>query len=1527
MSEEKSPNDDQERFKALVENYLNERNWTQARFAEETCVPHDEQRWNKFLNHGKPFVGRKVARRWATALRIPRGEVPSLLQWPVDEEEEAIEELAPYLERLSEAQRLPYYEVLQSLLGNDARPPSLTRVFVQPEYWTQTEPNLLLGGTAPELRHDLHAALLQHQNIVLQGAAGSGKSSVTSELTKEIGHTLQNGADKLRVVPIQIIAREFVESFKNEDFNRSVKSFIESETGVQKELGHFPKPPPYRYGKWLLIFDGVDEIVDPAIRYSLVTNILELAEREVSPYRLLVTGRPLEEFDRLKSPTFARYNLLPFREDQVAEFIEKWFGATAKESASDMTSEFHSWLKTGRLGEIATSPAMLTIAAIVFQYSADPLPASRADLYAAYTDIALQRKFRKEKLKETWGRDGALRLALSDKPKDYGEAGRSLANGLLATQKQFFQDCALRLQHEAEIDFIKIGIEMVLGAPWRDDIPYNFRSDPDELKPWINELINGSGVVQVRRKRYTFIHNTIREYLAAIHLHETLTIEQDRRALVQRWSEARWREIVLFFLCLTNRSTDDGLTISDHLRSILSSGDRGVHFAISALAEGVQVDKDTEKAIIAAFVDRINTWNSCKELLSTFRSPNPTEVIRMTSHDPRIRHALIGYVLRGGISCPKSSREIFALYSEIADPVDLEKLARNGAVLWMRVGAMSNLLRHGELSRARPIIEDAMPRLGARYGLEIVTALVSCGAHEELLWVVHLPQASKIVRLAALLFLENDELTKLERSSLTASLASEVTDWEPLTGDVLLRFAESEKLSLLLEIKTLRRDLGLKFCGALIKAGHGKATIGYLDEAFLTGTASDQVQAAKLLANLESSSELLAKVQALYKSPRLNSSELLELAKLGASLGDSSLLENLIKTGAISAIDKYSAIVFYARLDPSHRRFAFDTLCSIAAGPDADRIDRMVIESALAIDDSEAGVSAAIFLMEEYQIGGGDCFHKIANSNALARLVLAPKVTKGQRTYAVSALADLGEGGQLHSFAGSPELDFDLRVLCAEKLSDLGWTSEANTHAKNLLNESTTAQKVHLLAKHHVFGLENIAQPMLESIRANDDVHPSVRFEAAKLLAKDPWHQSPSFEDVYWLVSDNHSKELQLESVDWVTSKMCGSSNPDFPTPVRSYLINSIFTIIRDTGFEATLRKQAFDVLRFRFENICPPLDVAQTLVSLFEEADFVILSYLAVHQKELSCGLDLLVKSSRALKDNSDRISLAGLAFRSGYKDFALDEIKKIEIDRSSADEVLSYAFLLKQCELKKEAKSEFEYLISDRRAQAHLRFYSVHELFDWGEISGQVANDFIDVIAQCAESSKADVLTNYLSLAEKGATAEDMGFFDGALELEELPFDLKLQICRLLASHGKKLDTKTFLERSLMGPLGDAIAACGVLSQYMPETVTPAKVKQALSSFGKFELDGLYEICAGTKDHSDSDSISEEIVSFVVFCVDDPGLVRKFAQRLSQNGMGEIAVRFAVWLKGVSRETLIDDWKLEPSLADEFLEKSGAN
>lgn len=134
---------------------------------------------------------------------------------------------------------------------------------------------------------------------------------------------------------------------------------------------------------WLVCVDGLDEILDPgrrrdavqALRWRLVNH---------GPHRFLVTSRPLflAELRPLYEAGAADCELLPFTDDQLSVFAERWFATRGRPEAA---ATFLAQIRQSPILDLARVPLLATIAAVVHENRAAAwLPVTRTGLFEEF---------------------------------------------------------------------------------------------------------------------------------------------------------------------------------------------------------------------------------------------------------------------------------------------------------------------------------------------------------------------------------------------------------------------------------------------------------------------------------------------------------------------------------------------------------------------------------------------------------------------------------------------------------------------------------------------------------------------------------------------------------------------------------------------------------------------------------------------------------------------------------------------------------------------------------------------------------------------------------------------------------------------------------------------------------------------------------------------------------------------------------------------------------------------------------------
>jgi hypothetical protein len=181
--------------------------------------------------------------------------------------------------------------------------------------------------------------------------------------------------------------------------------------------------------RWLVVVDGLDEVLDAARRADLVRRVAGWMREPGAPHRILVATRPLREGELapLRAAGATEYLLRPFDGSGLEDFATKWFRAVDPDAVPDAVDgavrRFLARVDTDSLRGLIRSPLLATIAAAVFHEAGDeahtdnggaPLPSGRARLYDSFVRLLLRRRRNPREVAETAPDDVRARVSRSD---------------------------------------------------------------------------------------------------------------------------------------------------------------------------------------------------------------------------------------------------------------------------------------------------------------------------------------------------------------------------------------------------------------------------------------------------------------------------------------------------------------------------------------------------------------------------------------------------------------------------------------------------------------------------------------------------------------------------------------------------------------------------------------------------------------------------------------------------------------------------------------------------------------------------------------------------------------------------------------------------------------------------------------------------------------------------------------------------------------------------------------------------------
>lgn len=273
------------------------------------------------------------------------------------------------------------------MLATDVQPyrfvdegvPSLTESYVERSGITD-------GGD----RTSVTELLGRVRHVLVEAPAGVGKSALTYRLARETAAVLLESMAgpglpaETEYIAVRVPARDLSSGLPLPDaIARSVRRRLGEFLTADLGRGQFDAVTPG--GRpWLVMVDGLDEILDKAQWRKAVTAIAADIERPDSPYRWLVTTRPVtgNELDPLRNAAGVATLALEALDDrQLRELATAWLQDPGARDTERNVTEFMDQASRS-LQELVRVPLLAAVALLLYRISAERhLPTTRPGLY------------------------------------------------------------------------------------------------------------------------------------------------------------------------------------------------------------------------------------------------------------------------------------------------------------------------------------------------------------------------------------------------------------------------------------------------------------------------------------------------------------------------------------------------------------------------------------------------------------------------------------------------------------------------------------------------------------------------------------------------------------------------------------------------------------------------------------------------------------------------------------------------------------------------------------------------------------------------------------------------------------------------------------------------------------------------------------------------------------------------------------------------------------------------------------------
>jgi hypothetical protein len=402
---------------------------------------------------------------------------------------------------------------------------------------------------------ELADMLKRSTRAIILGDPGGGKSTLALKLAYDIAS--DNIPDMAARLPLLVVLRDYAQHAQGA--NRiSILEYLHNLSRTPYAVN--PPDNAIEYlllnGRVLIVFDGLDELLDTSLRRDVVQAVEGFAYRYPTTQIVVTSRRVGYDEAPLDAELFPALQLMELGTGQVESYASKWFNLVEGHSPAERQRLTSSFLRDSEfVADLRVNPLMLSLMCGIYA-TENYIPRNRPEVYEKCALL----------LFEKWDKQRGIQVPLSFDAHVYA-AMRSLALYMYSQEKP-------QLRRQELITFIK------------DYLLEKRFDDSDIAEAAAEEFIDfckGRAWVltDVGEEQYGFTHRTFLEYFSANQLVRLHTGPGRLFAILgDRLIASEWDVVAQLALQILGKTVEDGA--DDFLSLTVEAADRSTDSSAKA---------------------------------------------------------------------------------------------------------------------------------------------------------------------------------------------------------------------------------------------------------------------------------------------------------------------------------------------------------------------------------------------------------------------------------------------------------------------------------------------------------------------------------------------------------------------------------------------------------------------------------------------------------------------------------------------------------------------------------------------------------------------------------------------------------------------------------------------------------------------------------------------------------------------------------------------------------------------------------